>query len=141
LTSIALILKRLLTISSRSMMVKIDTREKFHVITIHESVLAANMTEKMDKVLIPLLDDNVKNSIINMKDIKMIDSAAAEYLVKVQLQFYESRASFVICELQPEVKKTLDSLDVLELLNYTPTESEAMDIVQMEEIEREFGDI
>ena len=47
------------------MMVKIDTREKFHVITIHEAVLAANMTEKMDKVLLPLLDDNVKNVIIN----------------------------------------------------------------------------
>ena len=30
---------------------------------------------------------------------------------------------------------------ILDLLNYTPTESEAMDIVQMEEIERELGEI
>ena len=33
------------------MKVKIDTREKFHVITIHEPVLAANMTAELDKFL------------------------------------------------------------------------------------------
>ena len=120
------------------MMVKIDTREKFHVISIHEPFLAANMTEKMDKVVLPLLDDNVKNVIVNMKDIKMIDSAAAGHLLKLQQTFNDTRASFVVCEVQPDVKKSLDSSAVLESLNYTPTESEAMDIVQMEEIEREF---
>lgn len=123
------------------MMVKIDTREKFHVITILESTIAANMTEKMDKVVLPLLDDNVKNVIINMKDTKMLDIAAAEHLLQLQHSFYDSRASFVVCELQPEVKKSLDSAGVLESLNFTPTESEAMDIVQMEEIEREFDEM
>jgi anti-anti-sigma factor len=119
-------------------MVKIDTREKFHVITIQEPVLAANMTEKMDKVILQLLDDNVKNVIINMKDIKSLDSAAAQHLLSMQNTFYDNQASFVVCELQPEVKKTFDNEDLLDQLNYTPTESEAMDIVQMEEIEREF---
>jgi hypothetical protein len=32
----------------------------------------------------------------------------------------------------------LDNNDLLEILNVTPTESEAWDIVQMEEIEREY---
>ena len=122
------------------MMVKIDTREKFHVITILETELAANMTEKMDKVISPLLDDNVKNAIINMKDIKNVESAAADQLVKIHDRFYESNASFVVCELQPEVRKALEHSGTLEKLNYTPTESEAMDMVQMEEIEREFGE-
>ena len=122
------------------MMVKIDTREKFHVITIHEADLAANMTEKMDKVILTLLDDNVKNVIINMKDIKIMDSAAANHLVKLHDEFYDAKASLVICELQAEVKNSLEDAGTLEKLNYTPTESEAMDIVQMEEIEREFGE-
>ena len=121
------------------MMVKIDTREKFHVITIHEAVLAANMTEKMDKVLLPLLDDNVKNVIINMKDIKIVESAAAEHLVRIHNTFYDSNSSFVVCELQQDVKNSFENTRTLEKLNFTPTESEAMDMVQMEEIEREFG--
>ena len=120
------------------MMVKIDTREKFHVITIHETQFAANMTEQMDKVVLPLLDDNVKNVIVNMKDIKSVENAAASHLHSLQNTFYDNRASFVVCELAPEVKKTFDDLELLEHLNFTPTESEAMDIVQMEEIEREF---
>jgi len=122
------------------MMVKIDTREKFHVITIHEAVLAANMTEKMDKVLLTLLDDNVKNVIINMKDIKIVESAAAEHLVRIHNTFYDSNASFVVCELQQDVKNSFENTRTLEKLNFTPTESEAMDMVQMEEIEREFGE-
>ena len=119
---------------------KIDTREKFHVITIHEAVLAANMTEKMDKVLLPLLDDNVKNVIINMKDIKIVESAAAEHLVRIHNTFYDSNSSFVVCELQNDVKNSFENTGILEKLNFTPTESEAMDMVQMEEIEREFGE-
>jgi len=36
------------------------------------------------------------------------------------------------------VEDFLDKNELLELMNVTPTQSEAWDIVQMEEIEREF---
>jgi Trp operon repressor len=42
--------------------------------------------------------------------------------------------------MQPLVEETFDKEELLELLNSTPTESEAWDIVQMEEIERELLD-
>jgi anti-anti-sigma factor len=118
------------------MNVKIDTKEKMHVITIHEPDLAANMTEKMDKVFTPLLDENVKNAIINMEDIKMLDNAAAMHILSLQHLFYEHGASFVVCNMQPQVKKVFADEDLLDHLN---TESEALDIVQMEELEREMG--
>ena len=43
----------------------------------------------------------------------------------------------MLCELQKQVEKQLDEWGLLELMNVVPTESEAWDIVQMEEIERE----
>lgn len=119
---------------------KIDTRDKFHVITIQEINLAANMTDKLDECLIPLLGLNVKNVILNMKDIKKIDKAAAEHILALQERFYAENASFVVCEMQPEVKKEMESAGLYELLNTTPTESEASDIVQMDELEREMMD-
>lgn len=122
------------------MEVKIDTREKFHAITILEPSLAANMTEKLENCLIPLLQTDVKNVVLNLRDIKEVDNAAAEQLIKLQQRFYENNASFVICELQKPVEETLDKENLLELINVTPTESEAGDIVQMEEIERELMD-
>ena len=69
-----------------------------------------------------------------------MDDAAAETLVKVQQVFYEHSASFVVCGLQPAVEAALDESGLLELMNVTPTESEAWDIIQMEEIERELMD-
>jgi anti-anti-sigma factor len=121
------------------MEVKIDTREKFHVITILESHLAANMTEDMESYLLPLLKHAVKNVVVKCKDIQTMDIAAAESLVRLQQTFYENSASFVLCEFDKNIEQFLDQEGLLELMNVTPTESEAWDIVQMEEIERELG--
>ena len=119
------------------MQVKIDTREKFHAITILETVLAANMTADLEKCLLPILRNDVKSVVLILKDIQNIEDAAAESLVKIQQAFYDEGTSFVICELTPNVEKTLENNGMLELMNVTPTASEASDIVQMEEVERE----
>jgi len=119
------------------MQVKIDTREKFHAITIVEAVLAANMTEDLEKSLLPVLQNDVKNVVLILKDTQIVEDAAAESLVKIQQTFYDNGSSFVICELTPAVEKSLEDSGLLELMNVTPTESEAWDIIHMEEVERE----
>ena len=43
----------------------------------------------------------------------------------------------VICEINGMIEEQLEQLELLEMMNITPTESEAWDIVQMEEVERE----
>ena len=68
-----------------------------------------------------------------------MDIPAAEKLVFIQQKFYENNASFVICELKKPLETFLDENELLEIMNVTPTRSEAQDIVQMEEIERELG--
>jgi anti-anti-sigma factor len=122
------------------MNVKIDTREKFHVVTPVDETLSANMTAELTPRLLGLLEEPVKNVVMNMKAVNVIEPAAAEELLKMQQTFYENNSSFVICELTETVEKTLDESELLEMMNVTPTESEAWDIVQMEEIEREFLD-
>ena len=119
------------------MQVKIDTKEKFHAITILESVLAANMTEELERCLLPFLQKEVKNVVLILKDISDMDDAAAESLVRIQQRFYDESASFVICELTAAVEKSLEDNGLLELMNVTPTESEAWDIIHLEEVERE----
>jgi anti-anti-sigma factor len=119
------------------MKVKIDTKERFHAITLPGDSLSATMTEELGASLLPYLQNDVKNVVLILKDIQNIDIAAAEKLVSIQQNFYESNASFVICELQKPVEDFLDRSELLELMNVTPSESEAWDIVQMEEVERE----
>lgn len=119
------------------MQVKIDTKERFHAITINAPSLAANMTAELNDCLVPLSQNGVKNVVLNLEAIESMDKTAAEDLVKLQQLFYERNASFVIWGLSPALEDWLDKEELLELLNITPTESEAWDIVQMEEIERE----
>ena len=117
--------------------VKINTKEKFHAITVPSTDLTATMSDELESCLLPFLQDEVKNVVVILKDIQNMDIAAAQKLIHIQQKFYDNSASFVICELQDNVESILDRSGLLEIMNTTPTESEAGDIVQMEEIERE----
>ena len=119
------------------MNVKIDTKEKFTVITPQENAFAANMTGELNDLLLPYLQKGIPHIVLNMSLVGEVDDAAGECLASIQQHFYENNCSFVICNLQKTAEVALDKQELLELMNVTPTESEAWDIVQMEEIERE----
>ena len=129
------------------MQFKTDTKEKFHVITLNEPALSATMTAELVNIINPLLQigapanpSQPKNVILMMQHVEIIDTEAAIALAQLQQKFYENNSSFVICCLQKPVEEFLDQLELLEVMNVTPSESEAWDIVQMEEIERELLD-
>lgn len=119
------------------MEVKTDTKEKFHVISVSATNLSANMTEELCSQLNRYLNQEIKNVVVKLINVNKMDEEAAELLVKTQQKFYESGASLVVCELTPELEAFLDNKNLLELMNVTPTETEAWDIIQMEEVERE----
>lgn len=122
------------------MKVKIDTKEKMHVITVEDTKLTANMTEDLQNTFLPYLEKEIKNVVINFENVTELDETAANTLLDIQQKFYDTKCSMVFCNFQPSVNKFLDDNDFLEVMNVTPTESEAWDIVQMEEIERELFD-
>jgi anti-anti-sigma regulatory factor len=122
------------------MRLKIDTKEKFTVITPEVPDLTANMTGELSETLLSYLQKDIPHIVIKMDMVQTIDEAAAGMLARVQEAFYEKNCSCVICGLSAAAEKKLDELEILEVLNVTPTESEAWDIVQMEEIERELMD-
>jgi anti-anti-sigma regulatory factor len=119
------------------MKVKIDTKEKMHVITVKEAILPANMTEELGKTLLAWLATSTQNVIINFENVQKMDVEVARRLLSVQQTFYDADHSMVFYNFQPDVKRFLEENKLLEAMNVTPTESEAMDIVQMDEIERE----
>ena len=117
--------------------VKIDTKDKFSEITIKEEILTANMAVELSDLLISQLSREIPHIIVNAENIKELDEEAINALSASKERFLEANASMVICNLQPEVYKSLDELDLIDFFNVTPTLSEAWDILQMEEIERE----
>ena len=117
--------------------VKIDTKEKFTVITPEQAQISANMTAGLQVLLLSYLNKDIPHVILNLKQVADMDEMAVNLLADIHTQFYEHNASFIVCELQKGIEKQLNDKDILDFLNVTPTESEAWDIAQMEEIERE----
>ncbi len=102
------------------MKVKISTNGKFHAITVLEPILAANMTAALKDLCESFLKQEVKNLLLNLKDIQKMDSAAADCLLRLRNLFYENNASFVLCELQSLVKKYFEQNEQFELLQIAP---------------------
>lgn len=119
------------------MKVKTDTKERFTVIQPQETYLSANMTEEITIMLLPYLQKDIPHIVFDMTIVEDMEDGAGQILASLQQKFYESNCSFVICALHPIIEEKLDMQELLEFLNVTPTESEAWDIVQMEEMERE----
>lgn len=119
------------------MLVKIDTKEKFTVLRPLISTINDNMADELAAQCLDYLKKNIKNVILNLKDVFFIDVKTCTIIKEVQQIFYKNNASFIICELKPNIKEIMEQSLFSEFFNYTPTESEASDMIQMEEIERE----
>lgn len=117
--------------------VKTDTKEKFTVITPEAEQISANMTESLQEMLLSYLRKDIPHIILNLQHVAAMEPRAAAMITGVHKQFYDNGASFIVCAMQKNVEKMLEEQGLLEALNVTPTESEAWDIAQMEEIERE----
>lgn len=122
------------------MEVKIDTKEKFTVVTPVVPLISANIAAKLSETCLGFLDQPVKNIVLNLEPVTEMDPEAATVIAGLQQQFYENSASFVLCNLKEPVEAVFEKEELLDFMNITPTESEAWDIVQMEEIERELLD-
>jgi anti-anti-sigma regulatory factor len=122
------------------MKVKIDTKEKFTVISPEEPQLSANLSEELRNICEERLSGMPKSVVLNLQLVENIDEGAATALASLQQYFYEQSASFVVCGMNKDLENRFEELELLDFLNFTPTESEAWDIVQMEEVERELLD-
>ncbi|MEY4333882.1 MAG: hypothetical protein RLZZ196_2625 [Bacteroidota bacterium] len=117
-----------------------EPKEKFTVIKILDSTLSSNLVPELAKITQEILAKSPKNLVLNLEKVQTLEAPVLEQLAQSQEQFYDNNASFVICCLSDSLNKQLDQSDWGDIMNTTPTESEAWDIVQMEEIERELLD-
>ena len=122
------------------MELKIDTKEKYQLLTPAGATITAIIAAEIVTVCNKCLESPLKNMVLNLENVEEIAPDACQTLTDLQQAFYDKSASFVMCCLSDKLEDSFDSLGLLEVLNLTPTLSEASDIVMMEEIERELLD-
>ena len=119
---------------------KIDTKEKFAVLSLLDPNLSSNLVPELNELIKNLGLTSPKNLVLNLGAVKDWDLSIMALLAQHQEIFYDNNTSFVLCSLSDDLQNALDATEFGEVMNLTPTESEAWDIVQMEEIERELLD-
>ncbi len=102
--------------------------------------MTAIIAAKIVTICNKCLESAPKNMVLNLEKVTDIETGACQTLTDLQQAFYDKSASFVMCCLSAKLEAAFDALGLLEMLNLTPTLSEASDIVMMEEIERELLD-
>ena len=122
------------------MELKIDTKEKYQLLTPAGASITANIAAEIVTICNKCLESAQKNMVLNLENVEEIAPDACQILTDLQQAFYDKSASFVMCCLNAKLEDAFDELGLLEVLNLTPTLSEASDIVMMEEIERELLD-
>ena len=122
------------------MELKIDTKEKFQLLTPAGTTITAIIAAEIVTACNKCLESPLKNMVLNLENVEEIVPDACQTLTDLQQAFYDKSASFVMCCLSSKLETAFDELGLLEVLNLTPTLSEASDIVMMEEIERELLD-
>ena len=122
------------------MELKIDTKEKYQLLTPAGASITAIIAAEIVTICNKCLESTQKNMVLNLENVEEIAPDACQTLTDLQQAFYDKSASFVMCCLSSKLETAFDELGLLEVLNLTPTLSEASDIVMMEEIERELLD-
>ena len=122
------------------MELKIDTKEKYQLLTPAGATITAIIAAEIVTICNKCLESPLKNMVLNLENVEEIVPDACQTLTDLQQAFYDKSASFVMCCLSDKLEDSFDGLGLLEVLNLTPTLSEASDIVMMEEIERELLD-
>ena len=123
------------------MKIKVDTKEKFKVWRPAESCFSVIMAAELTSNVMLGFRELAKSAIIDFSVVLTAEQQALIDLATLHQLAYRNQASLVLFAVNNEVLQTMEQLQLSEVFNITPSESEAWDIVQMEEIERElFGD-
>lgn len=114
----------------------IDTKENFDIITPINDIFNQDLAEEIQQFLSASILKN-RSAIIDFSSIQSIENNLNQIIIDWHHKMYDSNLSFALCEMNDEVKKSMQENEESNILNITPKQIEAIDIVAMEGLERE----
>lgn len=116
----------------------LDRQEKYNTIKFNEEKLDSTISAELKTEFLAFQGQGVANMIVDLSEVKYIDSSGLSALLVGNRVFTEAGGSFILSGVSDHAMKliTISQLDkVLEIL---PTVEEAIDLVFMNELEQGF---
>ncbi len=115
----------------------IDKHEKYVLIKLNESKLNSLISPQLKSEFILTNTEGLRNIILDLSAVKYSDSSGLSSLLVGHRLCKNSEGSFIITGLNENVTRLITISQLENVLSIVPTVEEAIDVVFMEEIEKE----
>jgi anti-anti-sigma factor len=106
-----------------------------------EEKFTAAIAPELKAVLVELKESGVRNIIMDLNQASYCDSSGLSVILVAKRICDEQKGCLVLSNLKPAVSKLIDISQLTNVLNITPTFSEAIDFLYMDELEKGLGDM
>lgn len=118
----------------------IDKQERYTVFSLKEDNLNSLIAPQLKSEFVILSSEGVKNLIFDLSHVKFVDSSGLSAILTAD-RLWKAIGSFVLTGVEhPSVKRLIEISRLDSVLTIVPTVSESIDLIFMEEIERELND-
>jgi len=115
----------------------IDKKDKYCIFKLDDEKLNTLNAPKLKSELVILNAGGVKNIILDLSEVTFVDSSGLSAILIGNRLCKNVNGTFVITKLNEYVLKLIKISQLDSILNITPTAEEAVDLVMLEETERE----
>ena len=115
----------------------VDKHEKYILIKLNESKLNSLVTPRLKSELILINTEGQRNIILDLSQIKFADSSGLSALLVGHRLCKNAEGSFILTGLNEAVSRLITISQLENVLSIVPSTEEAIDLIFMEEIEKE----
>lgn len=115
----------------------IEDKGRYTLVTANVDKLDTTCAPELKSELVYLNKTGVRNVIIDMSSARYCDSSGLSALLVANRLCKSVNGSLVVCGLQEAVQKLVQISQLESVLSITPTAAEAVDLLYMEEIEKD----
>ena len=119
------------------MTIKTDKQEKYTILSLETDKLVSTNAPDLKAEFVKLNAEGVKNMIIDLEKVGYCDSSGLSAILVGSRLCRNNNGSFVLASLQSPLVKMIEISKLDTILTSTPQLKEAIDLVFMEEIERD----
>lgn len=118
----------------------VDRQEKYNILKLNEEKLDSTIAPSLKSDFLTFHAEGVRNLILDLSEVKYIDSSGLSSLLVGYRVFNEANGTFTLSAVTDHVMKLIKISQLDNVLDILPTVQEAVDFVFMNEIENELGE-
>lgn len=115
----------------------IDKQEKYALVSIKESKLTSVVAPDLKAEIVMLNHDGFKNMIFDLNEVQYCDSSGLSAILVAYRACRDNNGAFVLAGVQDHVRKLISISQLDGMLIQVPTVSEAIDLIFMDEVEKQ----